>query len=210
MRCYNNTGIPVIIVIHVIILKGLQDNSIAVIGNKDKSQNGNYQVNVLCWQCAVTYRGLKVYPFTLVIFPCFLLHHNAINVHKRRIFWYVFVYGLCNWSVNAAKEYQRIYWNKRCPAVIECSTVRAYQTLCQWLLSRTINCKIFNKPAQVRVALSVHKMFTYSCASYSNQEQNCTRFFIICLQVLMVAREVQWELIRVWVVKSKWNGVLAM
>ena len=47
MRCYNNTGIPVIIVIHVIILKGLQDNSIAVIGNKDKSQNGNYQVNVL-------------------------------------------------------------------------------------------------------------------------------------------------------------------
>ena len=35
------------------------------------------------------------------------------------------------------------------------------------------DCENLNKPAQVRV----HKMFNYSCALYSNQEQNCARFF---------------------------------
>ena len=47
MGSYNNKGITVIIVIHVIHFKGLQDNGIAVIGKKDKSQRGNYQINVL-------------------------------------------------------------------------------------------------------------------------------------------------------------------
>ena len=34
MGCYSNKGIMVTIVIHVINFKGLQDNSIAVIGKK--------------------------------------------------------------------------------------------------------------------------------------------------------------------------------
>ena len=83
MGSYNNKGITVIIVIHVIHFKGLQHNSIAVIGKKDKSRRGNYQINVLVLTVCDDESWIEGVPNYSSVFPWVFLHHNAIHVHKQ-------------------------------------------------------------------------------------------------------------------------------
>ena len=49
MGCYNNIGITVIIIIHVIDFKEWQDDSMALIRENIKTQHGNYQMTVVFW-----------------------------------------------------------------------------------------------------------------------------------------------------------------
>ena len=44
---YNNTGIKATLVIHLINFKELKDNTMAVIGKKNKAQLGNSQMSVV-------------------------------------------------------------------------------------------------------------------------------------------------------------------
>ena len=80
MGCYNNIGITVIIVIHVIHFKGLQDNSITVIGEKIKTQYGNSQTNVMFW---TVYGDPSWFEGHFNCSRCFFLHYSAIHVYKQ-------------------------------------------------------------------------------------------------------------------------------
>ena len=126
-------------------------------------------------QCRVIHHGLKVTPIASVFFSspqCYsrIQTKNTLTcIYLQLLQW--------EWKCNKSRIPKK-YRNKQCPV----GSVQCLPTLCDLLLSRTVNCEDLNKPAQVRIAPSVLKMFTYICSLFSTQEQNCTRFFHYLLE----------------------------
>ena len=98
---YNNTGIKATLVIHLINFKELKDNTMAVIGKKNKAQLGNSQMSVVSFWSSVHgdppyFEGVSNY---LIVFLSITMPFTYTNEEHSDM---VFVYGFCNGSANAA------------------------------------------------------------------------------------------------------------